>query len=245
MNATDNRSPLWRAALDLLFPPACLGCGIGLPSSRPPLFCPACLEQITPVKPPFCTCCGRPLPDAAGSGHTCGRCLAKPPAFSKARAIVLYDGPVAEAIHRFKYQGETAGLASFAHFKHTAVLPDLTVPDLILPVPLHPKRLRQRGFNQAQKLAAAFFPGQKDRLRPDLLVRLRQTAPQTGMSGKDRRHNLRRAFAVAQPDLVRDRRVLLVDDVYTTGSTVNECAKVLLRAGAALVEVLTLARVRE
>lgn len=245
MNAATNRTPWWRACLDLLFPPACLGCGQGLATSQPPLFCPACQEKITPLVPPFCSCCGRPLPDAAGQGHTCGRCLRTPPAFSKARALVLYDGPVAEAIHRFKYQGETAGLASFALLNRTAATADLANPDLILPVPLHRGRLRQRGFNQALQLATAFFPGQEGRLRPDLLVRLRQTAPQTGMSGKDRRHNLRRAFAVSQPELVRDRRVLLVDDVYTTGSTVNECAKVLLRAGAASVEVLTLARVRE
>jgi ComF family protein len=245
VNTSANRNPWWQACLDLLFPPACLGCGNGLPSSMPPLFCPDCLGQIAVIGPPCCTCCGRPLPDAAGAGHTCGRCLAKPPAFRKARALLLYNGPVAEAIHRCKYQGETAGLASFAHFKHTAALPDLAVPDLILPVPLHPERLRQRGFNQAQKLAAAFFPEAKARLRNDLLVRLRHTAPQTGMSGVERRRNLKNGFGVTQAAVLQGKAVLLVDDVYTTGSTVNEWAKVLLKAGAASVEVLTLARVRE
>ncbi len=245
MSAAANSNPWWQACLDLLFPPLCLGCGTSLGSSRPPLFCPGCQEKIIPLAPPFCTCCGRPLPAAAGQGHTCGRCLTKPPAFTKARALVLYDGPIAEAIHRFKYQGETAGLATFAHLNTMAAPAVLSAPDLILPVPLHPTRLRQRGFNQAQRLAAAFFPNGRERLRSELLLRTRPTAPQTGMSGGERRRNLRRAFALSRPELVRNRRILLVDDVYTTGSTVNECAKVLRRAGATAVEVLTLARVRE
>ncbi|MEW6595858.1 MAG: ComF family protein [Thermodesulfobacteriota bacterium] len=239
-----NWRPWWRAGLDLLFPPHCLGCGEGLASSLPPLFCPDCREKIIPLTPPFCSCCGRPLPDAAGQGHVCGRCLAKPPAFARARALLLYAGPVAEAIHRFKYQGETCGLATFAHF-HQSAPPDLAASDCILPVPLHKKRLRERGFNQAQLLAAALFPGQRQRLHPDLLRRVRHTAPQTGMNGRERRRNLRGAFAVSRPEKIRGQRVLLVDDVYTTGSTVNECATILRRAGAAAVEVLTLARVRE
>ncbi len=234
----------WRATLDLLFPPLCLGCGVGLASSQPPLFCPECQKQITPLAPPFCTCCGRPLPAAAGSGHTCGRCLTKPPAFAKARALTLYSGPMAEAIHRFKYQGEQAGLATFAHF-HRALVSDLAEPDAILPVPLHPERLRQRGFNQALLLAQAFFPKAERRLDPGVLVRLRHTHTQTGMNGTERRRNLKNAFGLTIPERVAGRSILLVDDVYTTGSTVNECAKVLRRAGAARVEVLTLARVRE
>ena len=234
----------WRATLDLLFPPLCLGCGVGLASSQPPLFCPECQKQIAPLAPPFCTCCGRPLPAAAGSGHTCGRCLTKPPAFAKARALTLYNGPMAEAIHRFKYQGEQAGLATFAHF-HRALVSDLAAPDMILPVPLHPERLRQRGFNQALHLAQAFFPKAERRLDPGVLVRLRHTHTQTGMNGTERRRNLKNAFGLTIPERVAGRSILLVDDVYTTGSTVNECAKVLRRAGAARVEVLTLARVRE
>jgi ComF family protein len=151
---------------------------------------------------------------------------------------------MAEAIHRFKYQGEQAGLATFAHF-HRTLVGDLAEPDAILPVPLHPERLRLRGFNQALLLAQAFFPDARKRPEPGVLVRLRHTLPQTGMNGAARRKNLRRAFAVSRPETIRGRSVLLVDDVYTTGSTVHECATVLRRAGASRVEVLTLARVRE
>ena len=158
--------------------------------------------------------------------------------------MLLYDGPVAEAIHRFKYQGERAGLATFASFLRAAPL-DLAEPDAILPVPLHPSRLRQRGCNQALVLAQAFFPKAERRLDPGLLVRLRHTHSQTGMSGKERRQNLKNAFGVTTPAAVAGKSLLLVDDVYTTGSTVNECARILRRAGAARVEVLTLARVRE
>lgn len=230
---------------DLLFPPACLACGVRLAASTPPLLCTRCLDKLIPLRPPLCTCCGKPLADAAGAGHRCGRCLGHPPAFVRARALFLYDGPVVEIIQHLKYHGDTAGLATIAHLCQAAARLDPGEPDIILPVPLHLERLRQRGFNQSQRLAAAFFPEHREKIRLDILARRRQTLPQTGMSGAERRRNLKNAFAVVAAPAVRRRSVLLVDDVYTTGSTVHECARVLRRAGAAAVEVLTLARVRD
>lgn len=257
-----------QAALDLIFPPVCLGCGIGLPSSRPPLFCAACADEVQLLAPPLCSCCGRPLagggvddpPPARDHGnsalaaapaprpaHHCGACLLKPPRFEKARAAVLYAGEaVTKSIQTCKYQGDLAPLATFATLARQApALGELDDCDLILPVPLHPQRLRQRGFNQALLLARCFFPEQKAKINGELLLRQRPTATQTGMSGGQRRRNLRGAFAVARPELVRQQRILLIDDVFTTGSTVNECAKVLTAAGAARVQVMTLARVKE
>lgn len=116
-------------------------------------------------------------------------------------------------------------------------------PDLIVPVPLHPQRLKERGLNQSVALARLFFPGSLRHLHPDVLVRKRNTPAQTSLNGLARRKNLRGAFAVAENALVQGRTVCLVDDVYTTGTTVSECSRTLLQAGAREVVVLTLARV--
>lgn len=248
---------LFHACQELLFPPCCLGCRTSLTSSRLPLFCPSCLEQISWLTPPLCPGCGRPWPGGTDRTHFCGPCLQKPPHFQRARATVIYQGPITSAIQACKYQADLAGLSSLAALVHRApTLARITTAglaqgvmaadyDYILPVPLHLKRLRQRGFNQALLLARAFFPGQKQKIRFDLLHRQRWTAPQTGMNGSQRRKNLKNAFVVAKAEKIKNRRLLLVDDVFTTGSTVNECARVLRAAGAAEVSVFTLARVRE
>jgi len=153
---------------------------------------------------------------------------------------------MAKAIQAWKYGGDLAGLATFAALaRHAPAVAQLAVCDYILPVPLHLRRLRQRGFNQALLLARILFPWNQNKIRTDLLLRQRWTEPQTGMDGRRRRLNLRGAFTLPQPDKVKNRRILLVDDVFTTGSTVNECAQMLAAAGAATIEVLTLARVRE
>ncbi|MDZ7640671.1 MAG: ComF family protein [Desulfurivibrio sp.] len=239
-----------RACLDLLFPPHCLGCRVPLPTSRPPLFCSACQAGLVLLTAPLCTCCGRPLGQLPGappaSGHRCGACLQSPPGFSKARAAVLYDDTVGRALQTYKYHGDLAPLATFAELcRQAPAVAELVTGDYILPVPLHPSRLRRRGFNQALLLAQALFPERRRQIKSRLLVRHRPTRSQAGMSGRHRRLNLRGAFALTEPRLVVKRRILLVDDVFTTGSTVNECAGVLLAAGAAEVQVLTLARVRE
>jgi len=210
------------------------------------MFCRECLEQIELVVGPLCPGCGRQFPKAAGGPHHCGLCLSGHYHFERARAVAIYTEPFSHVIHRFKYQGKTHGLASFPAL--LAMLPESPLseqPELILPVPLHDRKLRQRGFNQAVLLARAFFPKEKHRIKTDLLLRQVNTEPQTSLSGRARRLNLKNAFALRKPELVRGKRVLLVDDVFTTGTTVNECARVLKKAGALRVEVLTLARVRE
>jgi ComF family protein len=162
-----------------------------------------------------------------------------------ARAFFLYEEPIKEVIHRFKYQGKTACLPSFARFaRHLPHAAEMEGATWIVPVPLHASRLRERGFNQSLLLARAFFP--KDhRVTPDLLIRSRPTEPQTSFNGAARRTNLKNAFAVVTPQRLAGKKILLVDDVFTTGTTVNECARVLKKAGAAEVMVLTLARVKE
>ncbi len=157
---------------------------------------------------------------------------------------MLYAAPVTSLIHSFKYHGSTASLGSFAAlYQQVNPLPAEYDPDLIVPVPLHHKRLRQRGFNQAQVLARTFFPDRKKKIIPHILARRRDTASQAGLSGAERRKNLKNAFHLSCSDAVRGKKILVIDDVYTTGSTVNECCRILNMAGAMEVQVLTLARV--
>ena len=161
-----------------------------------------------------------------------------------ARALVRYQPPITTIISSFKYHGQTTSLKSFRTIQRQ--LPGLTKlnqPDLIIPVPLHLKRLQKRGFNQALLLARALYPHQHQLIDFKVLERHRYTEPQTGMSGKIRRRNLKNAFRIKDEEIVKGKRVLLIDDVFTTGTTVNECAKVLKKAGAKEVLVLTMARV--
>jgi len=183
---------------------------------------------------------------SAGEGvdHLCGPCQTDPPPFARARAAAIYeeDGPSGQAIKRFKYNRRLDMLPVMHYWLTRPRCQELVQDaDLIAPVPLHPRRLKQRGFNQSLLLAQA-FPGV--RLERELLTRVRHTPPQTGLNPKERRDNVRGAFNVPRPDLVKGKNVLLVDDVFTTGATVRECARGLRKAGAQQVDVLTVARVR-
>ncbi|NTV15498.1 MAG: ComF family protein [Desulfobulbaceae bacterium] len=234
------------ALAELLFPSSCLACQGQVPPGTLPMFCPECLAQIELVSGPLCPGCGRQFPKAAGGAHYCGLCLSGHYHFERARAVALYTEPFSHVIHRFKYRGKTHGLPSFSALLARLPEPPLREPpELILPVPLHDRKLRQRGFNQAVLLARAFFPRDRQRIKTDLLLRQLNTDPQTSLSGQARRQNLKNAFKVRKPEQVRGKMIVLVDDVFTTGTTVNECARVLKKAGARRVEVLTLARVRE
>ncbi len=235
---------LGRAVRELCFPAVCLLCRESLPAFTAVHLCPVCLARMRLVQPPLCQCCGVEF-SGAGDSHYCGPCLASPPHFSRARAIFRYDDESAKLVHAFKYGGKTVGRATFcALAKEVGPLADLEAPELIIPVPLHAKRLKARGFNQALVLARFLFPQQRKRIAPRLLIRTRWTEPQTTLSGRERRLNLGGAFVVRHPERICGRHVLLVDDVFTTGTTLNECAKVLKEHGAARVEALTLARVQ-
>ncbi|MGB5684331.1 MAG: ComF family protein [Candidatus Electrothrix sp.] len=237
--------PLLRSFSELLFPARCLGCAEQLASSRPPLLCPNCLQGKLAIPPPFCTCCGNPLPSE--ENHLCLTCLDNPLAFiTKARSSFLYQEPISTLVLELKFSHNLTGLASLAALtKETPALVDLNEPDIILPVPLHIQRLRERGFNQSQLLAQACFPAWRKKIRFDLLKRQRPTVPQMRLSGKARRNNLHQAFCLEKPDHAQElkgKNILLVDDVFTTGSTLHECAKVLLEAGAREIEAFTVAR---
>jgi len=160
-----------------------------------------------------------------------------------ARASFYYQQPLVSLILQWKFSHRMTGLATMASLAtQSAVFPTFSVPDLIFPVPLHKSRLRRRGFNQALLLAGSCFHGWRNSIVADGLLRIRATVPQTSLDGAGRRKNLNGAFALKDPDMVRGKTVLLVDDVFTTGSTVRECSRVLRAGGAERVEVFTLAR---
>ncbi|MDP2046985.1 MAG: ComF family protein, partial [Deltaproteobacteria bacterium] len=200
-----------------------------------------CEARIEWVASPLCSCCGRVFEDREGPDRVCGDCQTDPPPFARARAAALYDGPVTQAITRFKFSRQLALLPVMQHWLQQPLCLELVMAaDLLAPVPLHPKRIKHRGFNQSLLLAQA-FPGAP--VAREAVMRRRHTAPQVGLNPKEREKNVKGAFAVPDPAQVKGKSVLLIDDLYTTGSTVKECARVLRRAGASRVEVLTVARV--
>ena len=209
------------------------------PGRRDPL-CAACWRGLERIRPPWCRCCGIPI----GIAGLCGTCRRQRPRFAYARAAARYGGVVREAIHAFKF-GRRRGLADPLGDLMTelglSALPGAT-PDLLLPVPLHRRRERERGYNQALLLSRRLERAWGIPVAVDVLVRRGTTAPQADLDAPARRRNVRGAFAVTNPEAVFGRHVVLVDDVLTTGATAGECARCLLRAGASTVGVITIAR---
>jgi ComF family protein len=233
-----------KALLDILFPPRCHFCKAFIPNASDLHLCAACLEDCSLISSPLCTVCGIPFQTEVGEDHTCGGCISQLPRFTAARSATLFDGPVRELIHRFKYNGRVQHCRPLALLTARQIGPFVqsASPDLIIPVPLHVKRLRQRGFNQAVLLGRVLAHEWRLPFSLGNLRRIRWTEPQINLSAAERVANVRGAFSVRDPALLRDKRIILVDDVYTTGSTVAECARVLFKADAAAVCVVTIAR---
>lgn len=233
----------WLRALgDLLFPPHCLCCAAPLSWGGETNICPNCLPRLRSMTTPHCPVCGVMYANSGGDSHICKVCIEKRYAFDKARSVFRYNEEIGTLIHSLKFVGKKTGLRTMAVLAENSALTGLTPPDIIVPVPLHVEKLRSRGFNQSLLLAKALFPGQKEKIG-NYLVRNRPTRPQTGLNGDERRKNVVGAFAVPEPQRIKGKKICLVDDVFTTGTTVNECAKTLKKAGAERVEVATLAMV--
>jgi len=199
---------------------------------------------------PQCEVCGGPLEPAVGDETRCARCLAHPPSYRIARSIARYrttaedePGSLPALIRRHKYGLDQSAGRALADYLGDELPVSAGDYDVVIPVPLHWRRLWWRGFNQAALLAGEVARRLDLPLDTTAMSRMRFTMPQTSRHHDERIKNVRRAFAVANPERVRNRRVLIVDDVMTTGATVDECARVLLAAGAACVDVFTLARV--
>jgi len=233
-----------KAFLDIFFPPRCHFCKAFIRDVGAIHLCASCLEACSLIRSPLCKICGMSFLTDGGDDHLCGGCITEPPRFTAARAAALFEGPVRELIHRFKYNNRVQlcrplGLLTGQHLRPFA---EAASADLVIPVPLHLKRLRQRGFNQAVLLGEILARQWRLPLSRRNLKRIRWTEPQINLSATERVANVRGAFAVAEPDLLKGKRIILVDDVYTTGSTVAECARVMFKAGAEEVCVITIAR---
>lgn len=235
---------LLQELLLFVYPPTCAGCALPLSPESNDSFCLECQENLELIGQPYCPVCGMPFLGEGPSSHLCGDCLSDIYHFDRARAAGIYRGLLREVIQRFKYEGKTFLVRPLAQLvTHIAAgLADNHDSEFIVPVPLHPRRLRQRGFNQVSLLARQL--GSKLRLPVDysLLKRSRWTEPQTGLSRKQRAKNVKGAFDLSNQKKVRGKNVLLLDDVFTTGETVNQCVRVLRDGGAREVTVLTVAR---
>ena len=239
--------------LDLVFPQMCPGCDSAIDKNEK--LCGNCLSGITFISElSSCACCGLPFgfytdkngdEDRGNEGHLCGRCLTESYSFSKARSIALYDGKLIDIIYGFKYRGNP-GLGDFLSGLLAGGMPYCADEvDVIVPVPLHINKLRSREYNQSAVLAKnlANSIGVKHALFG--LKKIRDTMPQFEIQKEEaRRKNVKGAFSVTDADAFSGKSVLVVDDVFTTGSTTDECARVILKAGASEVRVLTVARAR-
>lgn len=234
----------WPAGFfSLFFPEKCPFCRtlLKIQGEEIPGLCPACEKDIQWMLPPYCQRCGRPFPKGS-TAHLCSDCLQQKLFFDWGRAAVLYEGIFAEAIQRFKYQGDIHLAHPLGWFWNKINLETLSF-EAIIPVPLHPARLRERGFNQALLLGKILGKIHNKRVLAKGLRRIKNTVPQVQLDHSERAKNVRGAFAVKDQQEIMDKSVLLVDDVFTTGATVNECARILKKSGAKEVLVLTLARV--
>ena len=227
--------------IDIFFPPVCPVCEKALKDKGKSLCgdCEAGFSRLRIIAP-VCGVCGAPFASETGGEHTCGLCLAERPPFTKARSVYFYEGPVLTAIHKFKYNGHVILAQAFAGIFEDAAA-DCPAPDIIVPVPLHINRLKKRGFNQSLLIARKMSKTLKTGLSYDNLARTRATEPQVNLKASERAKNVSSAFFIRAPAAFKGKRILLVDDVYTTGATIRECSKVLKKAGAE-VYALTLAR---
>jgi ComF family protein len=236
-------SQIGRHVLDAVFPPQCPVCA-ALVQEHAQL-CPSCWSQVRFIAAPLCACCGVPLEFDAGPDTLCLQCLADRPAFDRARAVMLYDAFSRGLVLKFKHGDRLDPAPAFARWMARAGREILEGADLIAPVPLHWSRLLARRYNQSAILARHIALAGGPVFVPDLLRRIRRTPSQGALSRRERARNMRGAFAVTAryAALLAGRRVVLVDDVLTSGATAGQCARALRQAGAARVDVLTLARV--
>jgi ComF family protein len=231
--------------LDTLLPPSCLACDAPVPLDGQ--FCAACFRRVNFLSAPFCDACGVPLPYAAAAGTDgrCRRCELSPPVFTQARAALRYDDVARALIMPFKYADRTDTARGIARLMLRPGHDPLARADLLVPVPLHPARLRWRRYNQAALLASELARLTRRTCVLDALCREKATAPLERLGLAGRQAELQDAIVPRTGFTATNRTVLLIDDVMTSGTTANACAAALRAAGAARVDVLTAARVAD
>ncbi len=231
-----------RLMLDAAFPPRCPSCQV--PVAGLHHFCPDCFQQLKLISAPHCARCGIPFVVAIDALAECPECLAEPPSFARARAVMVYDAISAPLVSALKFHDQWTGLARFTEMMAVSGRALLQEADLLVPVPLHWRRLWWRKYNQAALLAHGLGAHSGLPVRSDILQRQRATTPQMRLPRAERLKNVKNVFAVRAGaiSIIEGKHIVLVDDVITTGATVAACSTALLHAGAASVQVLALAR---
>jgi len=229
--------------LDTLYPRNCIGCGMSEPDPFR-YICWDCWSATNRVEPPFCDLCGDPVAGSVDHEFICYSCSAEKPAFDGARSAARYDGVVGEALRMLKYEKAFWLAPDLATLMRNCLLAEFPgrAFDRIVPVPLFHVRRRERGYNQSAVLAHELGKRIDCKRRPNALRRIRPTTTQTNLTASQRLSNVHNAFQTEKVRRLTGQRVLLIDDVMTTGATVNACAKALKKGGAASVHVLTVAR---
>lgn len=232
---------LFSKTIDFLIPLRCIKCGNIL--SEKEGLCTSCWPTISFISKPYCNSCGRPFDFEIDEGSLCGPCSHTPPLFKTARSVFTYTPESKELVLKFKHTDNLQAAPLFGKWL-SGVMQDLDNP-LCIPIPLHWTRLFLRTYNQAALLAQQVAQIKQLTYVPDLLIRHRRTPSQGRFSKEERIKNVRNAFSVPKKHhaLLKQRNVLLIDDVFTTGATLNACAKTLLKSGAKEVHALTLSRV--
>ena len=234
MTVTDLVQEIKRGLLDLLFPPRCVAC-----REMGSLLCAKCRDEFELVEPPLCPHCGRPWPNS----RLCPLCQRDPLQIDGVRSVAYLDGTLRQAIHHFKYYNRQALAVPLGELMGQYWEKSPLPGEIIVPVPLHPDRLRERGYNQAALLARELGKSIGLPVAENGLVRVRATRPQVELGAQERKENVRDAFRCSNAEL-KGKRVLLIDDVCTTGATLEACSIALRQVGARSVWALTLARAR-
>ncbi|MBM3243536.1 MAG: ComF family protein [Candidatus Omnitrophica bacterium] len=233
-----------RGLKSILYPKTCPACKIRLEETSNELVCRKCHTQIKMNLPPFCVLCGRHLEKKNPNKNICPSCIRKKVHFDRAWSACVYEGVAKKLIHEFKYKGKSNLAKPLSQIminfirEYSLPLDDL---DLIIPIPLHKTKLREREFNQAERLSMYIAEEFKKATLPELLIRTRPTKSQTGLKDKERAKNVRDSFRVNKETLLKNKNLLLIDDVLTTGATSSEASLELKNSGAQAVFVLTLA----
>ncbi len=231
--------------INLVYPPLCHGCGkkTTLPEQG---LCSDCLNKIKKRFPPFCIKCGRQLPGSPSTQDLCSDCKEVKPYYDRAFSVFCYDGLVKELVHIFKYKKMTSLVNEFAELivdfiKEYSICKKI---DIALSIPMHPRRLLQREINPSHILAKNTAKKLGIRYSGNLLVKTKNTPPQSKLKRHERINNIKGSFSIKKNKFrtLQHENVLLVDDLFTTGSTVNECSRILKEAGVNYIEVITLAR---
>ncbi|MBR2273822.1 MAG: ComF family protein [Alphaproteobacteria bacterium] len=235
---------IFRTLINFLLPHRCLCCGVVLASHDS--LCADCFNNITFISKPYCKCCGRPLYTGSTEADDlyCVSCLNKRPNFRYSRAAIRYDNFSKRLVLDFKFAAHIENKKLLARWLYLAGKDIFEAgADLIVPVPLHYTRLLKRKYNQSAVLAGELAKMTNIIVDYDVLKKIKYTLPQTQCDGKQRHKNIKGAFTITHPERIKGKRIVLIDDVYTTGSTTKECTKTLLKFGAKSVDILTVAKV--